>query len=82
MTYGDGRAIGTTFYLVCVQVAFEKTNGLVSQCALHFPHAATAEIQLHVPVAIVFFFTELIEPTINKWGNTALLCPDCGVFSL
>jgi hypothetical protein len=82
MTHGDGRAIGTTFYLVGVQITFKKTNGLLSKGAFHLPHAATAEIQLHITMAIVFFFTKFIEPTVNKWRNTALLGADCGVFGL
>jgi len=73
MTHGDGRAIGTTFYLVGIEVAAEKTNGLASQCALHCPHAAPTEIQLHITMAIVFFFTKFIKPAVNKWRDAALL---------
>jgi hypothetical protein len=34
------------------------------------------EIQADIAMSVVLFFSELFEPAINKWWNSALLCSD------
>lgn len=65
-----------------MQVAFEKANWLMAKGPLHFPHAAVAEIQADITMAVVFFLSKLIKPAVNKGRNAALLRSDRGVFGI
>lgn len=65
-----------------MQVALEKTNRLMTKGALHLTHAAVAEVQADITMAVVLLLSKLIKPTVNKRGNAALLGADRGVFGV
>ena len=65
-----------------MQVAFEKAHWLTAKRTLHLPHAAVAEIQTDITMAVVFFLSKLIKPAVNKGRDAALLGTNRGVFGI
>ena len=59
-----------------MQVAFEKANRLTAKGTFHLPHAAVAEIQTDITMAVVVLFPELVKPAVNEGRDAALLGAD------
>jgi len=75
MTNRDDHAIGVSFHLVHAEILSHPADRPAAELSFHATDAAVAEVAANATVAVMFNFTELIEPEFDEWGDGALTRP-------